>query len=92
MNPIYFFKQLLRSFKKQDDYKYREMKRVFQWSRYFEWKGLSKEEKLAAKRLVFVPIVAYFMFIFINQNILTLIFLICLYFLYKKFEKGKLMK
>ena len=38
----------------------KEMKRVFQWRRYLEWKDLSNEEKLSAKRILFLPIFAYF--------------------------------
>ena len=92
MNPIDLLKELLNRFNKKAKYKDREMKRVFQWRRYLEWEGLSKHEKLAAKRLFFVPIAAYFVFTFINRNIITVVFLIGLFFLYKKFEKGKLMK
>ncbi|WP_269623447.1 hypothetical protein [Prochlorococcus marinus] len=85
-------KRLFNSFKNKGGYKGREMKRVFQLRRYIEWKGLTKEEKLFAKRLFFMPIVAYFVFVFINQNSLALIVLICIYFAYKKFEKGTLTK
>ncbi len=92
MNPISLLKEFLTIFGKQASSRGRHMKRVFQWRRYLEWKDLNKEEKIAAKRLLFVPIAAYFIFIFINQYIFTIIFLICLYFLYKKLEKGKLMK
>ena len=92
MNPIYFLKELFNTYRKQERYKDRQMKRVFQWRRYLEWKELSQEEKLFAKRLLFVLIATYFVFTFLNQHSLTLVFLISLYFLYKKFEKGKLMK
>jgi len=92
MNPIDLLKELFNTYSKKAKYKDREMKRVFQWRRYLEWDGLTKHEKLAAKRLFFVPIAAYFVFMFINRNVVTVIFLIGLFFLYKKFEKGKLMK
>ena len=68
------------------------MKRIFQWRRYLEWKELTQSEKLNAKRILLVPIAAYFLMAFINQYALTFMFLICLYFAYKKFEKGRLMK
>ncbi len=68
------------------------MKRIFQWQRYLNWKNLSPQEKLTVKRLLFLPIIAYFIIIFINQNALTLIFLIIGYFAYKNFEKGKIHK
>ena len=92
MNPIDLLKELLNTFSKRAKYKDREMKRVFQWRRYLEWEGLSKHEKLAAKRLFFVPIAAYFVFAFISRHFITLIFLIGLFFVYKKLEKGKLLK
>ena len=92
MNPIDLLKDLLNTFSKKAKYKDREMKRVFQWRRYLEWEGLSKHEKLAAKRLFFVPIAAYFVYVFINRDFITLLFLIGLFFVYKKLEKGKLQK
>ncbi len=92
MNPIDLLKELLNTFSKKAKYKDREMKRVFQWRRYLEWEGLSKHEKLAAKRLFFIPIAAYFVFVFINRHVVTLVFLIGLFFVYKKLEKGKLLK
>ena len=92
MNPIDFFKELLNIFSTSRKYKDRKMKRVFQLRRYLEWKDLTPEEKLSAKRILFVPIAAYFVFIFINQYSLTFVYLICLYLAYKKFEKGKLTK
>ncbi len=92
MDLIDALKELLNTFKEKGRYKDKRMKRIFQWRRYLEWKDLTNEEKLAAKRLLFVPLVAYFAFVFINQNAFTLVFLICIYLLYKKFEKGKLSK
>ncbi len=92
MKPIDLLKKLLYTFSKKTKYKDREMKRVFQWRRFLEWNDLNSQEKLAFKRLLLIPIAAYFIFNFINQYALTLAFMICLYFIYKKFEKGKLMK
>ncbi len=92
MKPIDLLKQLLNTFSKKAEYKDRKMKRVFQWRRYLEWEILTKDEKLAVKRLFFVPIAAYFVFAFINRYIFAIALLIVLFVLYKKFEKGKLMK
>ena len=92
MNLSDAFKELLNTFSQEGRYKNREMKRVFQLRRYLEWKELTYQERLAAKRLLFVPVAAYFLFAFINQYAFTIVFLICLYLLYKKLEKGKLKK
>ena len=92
MNPVDFLRELLNAFAQKRRYKDREIKRIFQWRRYLEWKELTYEEKLLAKRLLLLPIAAYFLFVFLEQYALTLIFLTCLYLAYKKFQKGNLMK
>tara|TARA_Y100001968_G_scaffold324181_1_gene363026 strand:- start:113 stop:319 length:207 start_codon:yes stop_codon:yes gene_type:complete len=68
------------------------MKRVFQWRRYLDWKNLSSQEKVSVKRLLFVPVVAYFVIAFIHHYAFSLIFLIGGFLAYKKFEKGQLKK
>ena len=68
------------------------MKRVFQWRRYFDWKNLTSEEKLTMKRLLFVPIIGYFIIGFIHQYALTFIFLILGFLAYKNYEKSGLKK
>ncbi len=70
----------------------REMKRVFQWRRYLEWKELSYEEKLSTKRFLLVPVVAYLIISIFNQNFLLIVLLLIGYVLYKKFEKGDILK
>ena len=83
-----FFKKLTNEQKP----KQREMKRVFQWRRYIEWKDLTFEEKLSAKRILFVPIFAYLIVGIFNQYFLLIVLLIIGYVLYKRFEKGSILK
>ncbi len=92
MNLIETLKELMYALHQQRKYKDRQMKRIFQWRRYLEWKNLTQEEKLSAKRLLLVPVAAYLVFAFLKEYAVTLAFFICLYLLYKKFEKGKLSK
>ena len=92
MNLIDALKGVVTGLHQREKYKTRGMKRVFQWRRYLEWKNLSPEEKTSAKRFLLIPIFAYIFLTFFNQNFLTIILLISGYLLYKKFEKGKLMK
>jgi len=77
---------------KQKKYQDREMKRIFQWRRYLEWNDLSPQEKISFKRILFLPIFAYLILSFFNQNFLTIVILISGYLLYKNNEKGKLTK
>ena len=72
--------------------KKREMKRVFQWRRYLEWKDLTYEEKLSAKRFILIPFIAYLIIGIFNQNFSFIVLLLILYILYKKFERGKIEK
>ncbi len=70
----------------------REMKRVFQWRRYFEWRDLTLEERLSAKRFLFIPVFAYIIIWIFNQNFSLIIIFLTGYILYKKFEKGGFIK
>ena len=70
----------------------REMKRVFQWKRYLEWRDLTPEEKLSAKRFLFLPVFAYLIIGIFNQNFLLIVLLLIGYVLYKKLEKGGILR
>ena len=72
--------------------KQREMKRVFQWRRYLEWKDLTPEEKLSAKRVLLIPVFAYLIIVIFNQNFSLIVLFLIGYVFYKKFEKGGIKK
>ena len=72
--------------------KRRKMKRVFQWRRYLEWKDLTPEEKLSAKRFLLIPVFAYLIIGILNQNLFLIVLLLIGYVFYKKFEGGRIEK
>ena len=82
---------LNRLFKAQAP-KRRKMKRVFQWKRYLDWKDLTTDEKLSVKRFLLIPIYAYLIVGIFNQNFSLIVLLLIGYVLYKKFEKGGIVK
>ncbi len=92
MNHLEDLKFLVNSFFKRRKSKRREMKRVFQWKRYLEWNDLTYEEKLSAKRFLLLPIFAYLIIGVFNQNLLLIVLLLSGYVLYKKLEKGGIIK
>ena len=93
MNSIDDFRKwFLNLLENEGVYKRRKMRRVFQWKRYLDWQNLSQEERLGAKRFLCIPLIAYIILLFIKQYAVTTLFLISIYLIYKKFEKGKLMK
>ena len=65
----------------------REMKRVFQWRRYLEWKDLTPEEKLSAKRFLLLPVFAYLIIVTFNQNLSLIVLLLLGYVIHKIFKK-----
>ena len=68
------------------------MKRIFQFRRYLEWKDLTPEEKLSAKRFLLLPVFAYLIIGIFNQNFSLIVLFLIGYVLYKKFEKGGIAK
>ena len=81
---------LLNSFFKKEEPEERKMKRVFQWRRYLEWKNLTPEEKLSAKRLLLIPLFAYLIIEIFNQNFSFIVLFLIGYVIYKKFERGNI--
>ncbi len=92
MNRLHELKIFLNSFFNGRKSERREMKRIFQWKRYVEWKDLTIEEKLAAKRFLFIPVFAYLIVEIFNQNFSLIVLFLIGYVLYKKFEKGRIVK
>ena len=92
MNRLDELKALLNSFFNREEPNRREMKRVFQWRRYFEWNDLTPDEKLSAKRFLLVPVFAYLIIGVFNQNFSLIVLFLIGYVLYKKFEKGGIVK
>ena len=70
----------------------REMKRVFQWRRYLNQKELTPVEKLTAKRFFLILVFAYLVMVIFNQNFSLIILLLITYMLYKKYERGGIVK
>ena len=92
MSRLDNLKVILNSFFNRQKSKEREMKRVFQWRRYLEWNDLTSDEKLSAKRFLLIPVFAYLIIGIFNQNISLIILFLIGYVLYKKFEKGGIVK
>ena len=92
MNGLFNLWQVFNSFLKKRRTNDREMKRVFQWRRYIEWNDLTLEEKLAAKRFLLLPLLAYLIVDIFNHNFLLIVLFLFGYVLYKKFEKGEIFK
>ena len=92
MNRLEYLRILITNYINREKPKKSEMKRVFQWRRYLEWKELTPEEKLSAKRFLLLPVFAYLIIGIFNQNFTLIVLFLIGYVLYKKSEKGKIVK
>ena len=92
MNRLDDLRILINSFFNRKNSNGRQMKRVFQWRRYLEWKDLTSEEKLSVKRFLLLPVFAYLVIGIFNQNFSLIVLFLIGYVLYKKFEKGGIVK
>ena len=92
MNRLDELKALINSFFNKEEPNRREMKRVFQLRRYFDWKNLTPEEKLSAKRFLLIPIFAYLIIEIFNKNFSLIVLFLIGYVIYKKFERGSIVK
>tara|TARA_Y100001968_G_C19173662_1_gene626921 strand:- start:247 stop:528 length:282 start_codon:yes stop_codon:yes gene_type:complete len=92
MNRIDDLRVLFNSFFNRQESRRREIKRVFQWRRYLEWKDLTLEEKISAKRFLLLPLFAYLIIEIFNQNFLLIVLLLIGFVFYKKFAKGGIVK
>ena len=92
MNHLDELKALLNSFFNREETNRREMKRVFQWRRYLDWKNLTPEEKLSAKRFLLIPVFAYLIIEIFNKNFSLIVLFLIGYVIYKKFERGSIVK
>ena len=92
MNFLDELRFLFNKYLNKDKTNRREMKRVFQWRRYLEWNDLTSDEKLSVKRFLLVPIFAFFILEIFNQNFSLIVLFLAGYLLYKKFEKGGIIK
>tara|TARA_Y100001968_G_scaffold198597_1_gene182194 strand:+ start:577 stop:876 length:300 start_codon:yes stop_codon:yes gene_type:complete len=76
----------------KEAYKGREMKRIFQWRRYLDWKSLTTQEKLAAKRILLIPILAFPLLAMIRFYTPIIVTGLIVWFLYRLLEKKSLSK
>ena len=92
MNQLNDLKIFLNNIFNSRKHKPREMKRVFQWRRYLEWKDLTLDEKISAKRFLLIPVFAYLIIEIFNQSLSLIVLFLIGYALYKKFDKGGIIK
>tara|TARA_B100000900_G_C20200921_1_gene561808 strand:+ start:221 stop:457 length:237 start_codon:yes stop_codon:yes gene_type:complete len=74
------------------DKKERNMRKIFQWKEYLNWKELSPNQKINLKRALLFPFLAYFVYSFLTEFTFSILIILAIYFFIKFRNKNKLSK
>ena len=73
-------------FRKKD--KDRNLKKIFQWEEYLNWRKLSGQQKINLKRACLFPFLAIIVYNFLTKFTYAILLLICI-FLFIRFKNRK---
>ena len=77
-------------FRKKD--KDRNIKKIFQWEEYLNWRKMSVQQKINFKRASLFPFLAIIVYNFLNQFTYAILILVCIYLLTRLRNRRKISK
>jgi len=77
-------------FRKKD--KDRNLKKIFQWEEYLNWRKLSAQQKINLKRACLFPLLAIIVYNFLNRFTYAILLLVCIYILIRLKNRRKISK
>ena len=72
--------------------KNRQIKKIFQWQEYLNWKKMTRQQKINFKRACLFPLAAYFIYTFLLEFTYPILLIIFICFLVRFMNKNKLTK
>ena len=72
--------------------KKRQIKKIFQWREYLNWKKMTRQQKINFKRACLFPLAAYFIYTFLLEFTYPILIIILIFFLVRFMNKNKLSK
>ena len=72
--------------------KNRQIKKIFQWREYLNWKKMTRQQKINFKRACLFPLAAYFIYTFLLEFTYPILLIIVICFLVRFMNKNKLTK
>ena len=72
--------------------KNRQIKKIFQWREYLNWKKMTRQQKINFKRACLFPLAAYFIYTFLLEFTYPILLIIFICFLVRFMNKNKLIK
>ncbi len=70
----------------------RNMRKIFQWQEYLNWKDLTPQQKINFKRACFFPLLVYIVYSFLEKFTFSILIIIAIYFYVRYLNKNKLTK
>ena len=72
--------------------KAREMKKIFQWRDYLNWKKMTSAQKINFKRACLFPFLVYTVYVFLLKNTYALLIVVGIYYFVRFINRKKLNK
>ena len=70
----------------------RNMRKIFQWQEYLNWRELTPQQKINFKRACLFPFLVYIVYSFLANFTLPILIIIAFYFFVRNKNKNKLSK
>ena len=77
-------------FRKKD--KDRNLKKIFQWEEYLNWRKMSAQQKINLKRACLFPLLAIIVYNFLTKFTYAILLLVCIYLLIRIKNRRKISK
>ena len=77
-------------FKKNN--KEKNLKKIFQWEEYLNWKKMSQQQKINFKRACLFPLLALIVFNFLREFTYAILLIVSLYLLIRFLKRRKISK
>ena len=77
-------------FRKKD--KDRNLKKIFQWEEYLNWRKMSAQQKINFKRACLFPFLAIIVYNFLTKFTYAILLLVCIYLLIRLKNRRRISK
>ena len=72
--------------------KNRQIKKIFQWREYLNWKKMTRQQKINFKRACLFPFLAIIVYNFLSQFTYAILLLLCIYLLTRLKNRRRISK
>ena len=74
------------------NYKERNLKKIFQWEDYLNWRKMSAQQKINLKRACLFPFLALIIYNFLSKFTYAILILVCIYLIIRLRNRRRISK